>query len=293
MRSCGDIEKILNKIDNKSLQTDASESSFDKDIVKEQLCNFFGNIDAKKEPAEDSLSLEEAFEKFDYFSEVISSNELLEHQMVITLGHDTKDLTSNKNIQSVKIDKENKKKLIPYIYKYNTSGKLCAIKATKEDLKDLKGMKFRTIQLGIPGTISSGAIVPYMYDAIQNIDNGLSKSEEKNIKNMLSTAQKKREKSNISKNFLSEAASRTPEESRAYLSKLKKAQEKKAKKAKILETLKHIWYVVIGKESIKIKDKKTKKFLSENKKLKEAINDAANNDIFATLASNNNIKINP
>ena len=122
----------------------------------------------------DVYTLEQAIDKFDPFTEVITSAELLQHQMVLTINEDPTKRKTDINRYSI------------YIYKPNKKGELCGIPATSKDIEYLKTLKFRCAQLGIPGTSNNNNI--YLQDISKSIKGGLPAFVEKRYKKMFTEA---------------------------------------------------------------------------------------------------------
>lgn len=216
----GDLSKKMDNLNNIS-----------EEYIKNSLADTFNIKDDSKKPdySKDTMSFVEALEKYDPCTEVVSSGCLLDHNIVIALSDD-EDIIRAKGYSEAK-----KHDQVPYIYAYNKKDRLIGIKATREDIKNLNKLKFRVMQIGVPGTDPKGDVAPIIKDVINNLDKVHTKKTDKQLKKQLYNFQHRPELlTDKEKAELKAIYARTHEEARKFAKKqAKKASKSYSKSSKV------------------------------------------------------------
>ena len=206
-------------------------NNISEEYIKNSLADTFNIKDDSKNSntSKDTLSFVEALEKYDPCTEVISSECLLDHNIVIALSDD-EDIIRAKGYSEAK-----KYNQVPYIYAYNKKDRLIGIKATQEDIKNLNKLKFRVMQIGVPGTDPKGDVAPIIKDVINNLDKVHTKKTDKQLKKQLYNFQHRPELlTDKEKAELKAIYARTHEEARKFAKKqAKKASKSYSKSSKV------------------------------------------------------------
>lgn len=184
--------------------------------------------------SKEGMSLAEAIDAYDPITEVISSDELLDLQMCLAVGHTAEWQNDNEPITDSSTSTDSPMSL--YLYAYNKKGRIKSIKLTKNDIQIFNKIKYRPIKLGIAGT-DNGPTSFAVKQIIQDINKGSSKKSDDKIRKMLVKAD------TYKKKFYKD-----PEEY-SDIYHHNSAEARKALGIKKPSWIKKLWYKILGRSS--------------------------------------------